>query len=851
MRFRTIQRMAAVAAALTAAAAIGGGTTTATAGTASPALPDAPAEPPVAAPAAQAGPASWTRSNPGGGGALMAVGASRSGIIVVGSDLSGAYVSRDRGASFDPVGEPNGVSDTGINAVGFDTQNGDIFYLGGYHNLWRTADGGRTFANVLPDLGVSAIAFSASNPDIGYAAVPYWLSDSATQPRVYKTTDRGLHWARIDTSGTGRFPVLTPPYSLRLIKLLVNPANPNVVFALSGEERFGCSSPRLYRSIDGGVKWTLVSSTRQVRDVTIDPVTPSRMYYTTYGTYYPNSEPWGQHGDGGGCFKEVQYAGRLYTSTDSGATWTAVTTTYPRCPMIEGITVAAQKKCLVTGQLWVDADDQHALRLYDPTNQVNDSTTNRPSGMWESLDRGRTWTRVSLPEAWDMGIMTGEAFSRGTMGGNESHTIGYDLSDPDAMFMVNWTSMYTTRDDGRTGSSTQSQRIGTDTWRSTGLDNIVGTELVISKARPTDIYLGLYDVGCWKSADSGGSWARCNSPAHGAGIGSLGGNVMSIATDPTRPDVVWMVESPTNSMSDGAGGGDLPRYLLRSNDGGRTWAESMTGLPQTLPGDTSGYHSASPGPRMMSGLSIDPRSPATARIMYVVADGDVYRSSDDGVSWSKVLDCDCWTSTPHPYLPANVYAGGRDGLWISNQRGVAGSWRKLMAPPVPYTGPGRSTPFSADYYEGWSGVISITPDLSNGDVYVGMFGGRQADGSVPAGAGLYRMTVVGSSITKLTLPSFTGPSVDPNAYLRDVAIAPGVDRAHPIIYVTSSTSDCCGANRGYPVAGVVRSTDGGVTWTRVNQGMAWSLAYQIALDPTDPNHVWMMSPGTGLQHRGF
>src|SRR3989442_8652390 len=52
--------------------------------------------------------AGWTNVSPGAGGAFTCVGAGPGGVIIVGSDISGAYRSTDRGASWTNIGYLNG-----------------------------------------------------------------------------------------------------------------------------------------------------------------------------------------------------------------------------------------------------------------------------------------------------------------------------------------------------------------------------------------------------------------------------------------------------------------------------------------------------------------------------------------------------------------------------------------------------------------------------------------------------------------------------------------------------------------------------------------------------------------------
>ena len=136
----------------------------------------------------------WIRSNPGGGGALTAVGAGPTGVILVGSDLSGAYLSRDKGRSWQPIGFMQGLTDDYVASVGFDTQDGNIFYLGTRKGIFRSSDGGQTLQQVLQDGYVLSIKFAVSNPQIGYAA--WHPGMSLVGGQIYKTFDRGITWVK-------------------------------------------------------------------------------------------------------------------------------------------------------------------------------------------------------------------------------------------------------------------------------------------------------------------------------------------------------------------------------------------------------------------------------------------------------------------------------------------------------------------------------------------------------------------------------------------------------------------------------------------------------------------------------
>ena len=101
----------------------------------------------------------WIQSNPGGGGVFASIGAGPTGVILAGSDLSGAYISRDLGTTWQPIGSAQGLSDDYVASVGFDPQNGSILYFGTRQGIFRSDDGGQTIRHVLQDGYILNIKF--------------------------------------------------------------------------------------------------------------------------------------------------------------------------------------------------------------------------------------------------------------------------------------------------------------------------------------------------------------------------------------------------------------------------------------------------------------------------------------------------------------------------------------------------------------------------------------------------------------------------------------------------------------------------------------------------------------------
>ena len=294
------------------------------------------------------------------------------------------------------------------------------------------------------------------------------------------------------------------------------------------------------------------------------------------------------------------------------------------------------------------------------------------------------------------------------------------------------------------------------------------------------IYAGYWDLGCFRSLDGGGSWANCNTAEYSGDWEGYGGFTGTVVADPERPGVVWAAHGAD---------WESEATLLRSNDGAATWTPT-SGIP--------------PGPDLL-GLSIDPTSPRERRTLAVTSGGDVYVSSDDGQTWTLDFACGgCRTTTIGP--DGTIFAGGEAGLWRRGPDGWVEAGSDLG-------GDVAGPPWS---YE-WRGVSGLAVG-SDGTLWVAVLGD---------GGGIFRDD--GDGLT----PVLAG------RYYRDVAVDPTDSN---IVYAASSSAMEQGGydpeSRGLEV-----STNGGVTWSVRNDGLAWPFVSTVAVGS---GMVVLGSPGTGV-----
>jgi len=600
----------------------------------------------------------WERTNPGGGGAYSTIGASASGIIIAGSDLSGAYRSKNEGQTWDVIGVSNGLSTAHISGVGFHRTNGDILYLGTNDGLFRSDDGGDNVTKVLDGGYTTDIEFGTDKPTIGYAA--YHSQDNVNDGAIYKSTNNGTFWSQSS---------INIPNGNRILKIIVNPDNVNIVYILTGNGRFACGIADVYRSIDGGVNWAnLTSSLPEILDVAIDANTPDEVYITTMNANCNSTPYWSD------------LAGNLYKSSDGGTTWGSPLSAY-------------------TGVIWLDKNTEtNTIRLIDPREPY---TWNDRSGTFTSTDGGSTFTQTGDVNNWGTFFDHNLFWSYGISFNGISKTLGEDLSNNDNYFWVNSQWVFSTTDKGATFKNIFTDKISEGFWQSRGFDNINMMDISISEANSDIIYTSLFDIGIQRSLDKGKSWQNCNVSAYTGGPDGwdgFGGNSATVLADPKRENVVW-------ASLGGEQNGQSPTFLLKNTHTGEKdkWINVSSGLPN----------------EEIMGLSIDKKSPDNNRTLYVTALRDVYKSTNDGNSWAKVFDCNgCRFTAVDQFNGGIVYAGGEKGLWRSMNGGV--NWTDVS----------DSQMLTSDGLDFWnpdySGVFDVKTDPNNENwVYVTALGNNK------------------------------------------------------------------------------------------------------------------------------
>ena len=151
----------------------------------------------------------------------------------------------------------------------------------GFNGVYKSVNGGATWQplpNGFPTLNVGriALAIAPSQPSILYAAVHSTSTNGLLG--VFKSTDAGGAWSQVTATG-----VSCNQQCWYDLVLVVDPTNPDLVY-------FG--GVPLYRSIDGGATWAVISNGIHVDQhaLVVDPQNPSILWAGNDGGMYRSAD---------------------------------------------------------------------------------------------------------------------------------------------------------------------------------------------------------------------------------------------------------------------------------------------------------------------------------------------------------------------------------------------------------------------------------------------------------------------------------------------------------------------------------------------------------------------------------
>jgi len=319
------------------------------------------------------------------------------------------------------------------------------------------------------------------------------------------------------------------------------------------------------------------------------------------------------------------------------------------------------------------------------------------------------------------------------------------------------------------------------------------SDFAVNPENHSEIYVAVSAGNIWKTTNNGTTWAPVFDKYGAYAIGCL-------KMDPSNPHVIWAGTGENNHQRQlGYGDG-----VYKTEDGGATW--NNMGLKES---------------RQIGMIAIDPRN---TDILYVAAEGSIwgpggerglYKTTDGGVTWNKVLDISENTGINNvvldPRNPDIIYAtseqrrrhvyakiGGGPESAVYKSKDAGKTWEKIMKglPSVHIGGMGLA-------------ISPVNPDV----LYLIM----EAQGDA---GGFFRSVNRGASWEKMSSHHSSGQ------YYNEIFCDPvDIDK----VYSVETRSQV--------------TTDGGRTWARVGNNQRHVDDHAMWIDPDDTQHFYIGGDG--------
>ncbi|MGB1230620.1 MAG: VPS10 domain-containing protein [Winogradskyella sp.] len=240
----------------------------------------------------------------------------------------------------------------------------NLYYFGATGGgIWKTTNGGRQWENISDGFfggSIGAITVSKSDPNVIYVGggEKTVRGNVSSGYGIWKSEDAGKTWTSSGLKNSRHVP-----------RIAVHPTNHNIVYAgVLGNIYKPTQERGVYKSSDGGKTWKKILFSNEhagVVDLILDPTNPRVLYASTWRI---NRTPYSLNSGGDGS--------ALWKSTDSGDTWTEISTHkgFPEGTLgIIGVTVSP----INSQRVWAIIE-----------NKDN-------GGLYRSDDGGETWKHVN------------------------------------------------------------------------------------------------------------------------------------------------------------------------------------------------------------------------------------------------------------------------------------------------------------------------------------------------------------------------------------------------------------------------------------------------------------------------
>ncbi len=596
---------------------------------------------------------------------------------------------------------------------------------------------------------------------------------------VYQSVNGGASWIQLPRFSPANVPVYD---------LLINPETPQVMYAVS---------QGLHKTVDGGQTWTSLLGGQPVSCAAMDPADPDHLllgrndgtvYYSGNGgenwknvssnlpgflirdvTFGGRTELWAGTGIGGG-----RGNGRLYRSTDGGASWNAVD-------------IPGQAATSEIYTIFVDPQDRG--EVYIGLRNIYNEMFRRKTDIYlvKTADGGTSWTPLRLPStdamvnvigraSYDDALYVGSggrAF-RSDDGGEiwteitppgrngDMYDIAVDPRDTDVLYLPR-----------QAYGIVKSADRGAE-WKpvNQGLLNTTLSLLALGDPSGSVIYAAaISGEGAYKSTDFGRTWINATDD----GIVHPWSDELTVS--PTDPQTIWLVA-------------DVGQIFV-SHDGGLTWR--LTVDPRR---GGVGFRAGT-----VSAAAI---APSDSNVIYALKNGfGIFKSTNGGASWDFLQQSEVdytYSLAVDPTDPDVVFSGYspkpfQDWAMVRRTTDGGATWSTVLT--VPHSG----------------GITSVAIDPQNpNSIYAGSAGASAGGGGqiFHSGDGGESWTPLNPHFTMLTVwgqPQLIGDPSDPST-----------------------------AYAATWLGGTWKTTDAGRTWTLLEQAPRSATA--LSLDPANPDVIY-------------
>ena len=545
--------------------------------------------------AAAPSPVRWEPVGLGGGGAMFtpAISPCDGKLMMVNSDMSGAYISTDGGASWQMIPYSQLRGNTRCRPAFHPTERQTVFAASGWGGgLAVSHDLGRHWqriGNLTRDLQ-GEIAIDPGRPDCMLAG---------TSKEVWRSQDGGKSWTRCEgPHGT----------AIGFHFDQTSPADGRVCFAATAEG--------VWRSDDGGATWMEKSAGLPWRDLrSFCGGSNAAQKVAVLYCAVP-----GKSVDG-------KYAGGVFRSTDRGESWQSV-----MAPAINMDIEAADQWAMGSVAQYHRVLTTNARP--DVVYALNSNTGVQPphqTAAFRSDDGGKSWRATFYPDPrFKPCNVEQDYMTAGVRQFFQDKPTGaaIDPSDPDRLMQVDGGRCYITADGGKSWAPAHTRLTGAAdptskdaAWLCTGLVVTTTWNYYIDPFEPNRHYICYTDIGFARSLDAGKSWKWWSLQ----GRAPWGNTCYELAFDPQTPGKLWGAFSsvhdiPNANIISGRHNSNGPGGVCLSLDFGQTWKPVVQGLPKAP----------------VLSVVVDPQSPAGSRTLYASVFGQgVFKSTDDGNTWQK------------------------------------------------------------------------------------------------------------------------------------------------------------------------------------------------------------------------